>query len=244
MTKERNVEEFNKDTLEGGGYKYTSDKLSCSFANRRISNSVFGMTDFKGKRVLDVGCGDGTYTLELISRGATEVLGIDAAEDAVRLASERALGLGLDNVSFKVADIYSLHENLGRYDIAVVRGILHHLYNVQDAISNIVNVADEIIVVEPNGFNPVLKIIEKLSLYHRAHEEKSYSPSSLDAWFEQFGGKVLESEYIGLVPMFCPDWFARKLKSVEPAFESIPLIRNICCGQYVQKVSTRTDEGN
>ena len=237
MVREKNIEEFNKDVLESEGYRYTSNRLSCNIANRRISDSIFSMADLKGKRVLDVGCGDGTYTLELASSGAAEVLGVDAAEDAVKLASERAQSL--DNVSFKVADIYSLHEVVGTYDIAVVRGILHHLYNVQDAIKNIISVADDIIVVEPNGFNPALKVIEKLSRYHREHEEKSFSPVSLDAWFEQCGGSVQKSEYIGLVPMFCPDWLVSMLKPIEPVVESMPLIRNICCGQYVQKISVR-----
>ena len=97
--------------------------------------------------------------------------------------------------------------------------------------------AKQIIVVEPNGYNPVLKVIEKVSRYHRQHEERSYRPSQLDRWFEDRGGRIESSQYIGLVPMFCPDLFARLCKSVERIVECTPLLRSFCCGQYVQKIA-------
>jgi hypothetical protein len=48
-------------------------------------------------------------------------------------------------------------------------------YQIEKAIQIICNIADEIIVAEPNGYNPVLKIMEKVSPYHIQHEEKSYA---------------------------------------------------------------------
>ena len=90
--------------------------------------------------------------------------------------------------------------------------------------------------MEPNGYNPVLKVIEKLSRYHVEHEEKSYSPRRVAAWFERCGARVEAERYIGLVPMFCPDLLARLLKSFEPLVERTPLLRRIACGQYVQRI--------
>ncbi len=235
MPNERSVQKFNQDVATNEGYLYsTTDKLSCVVANRRISDAILGIEDLRDKRVLDVGCGDGTYTLELAASGASEVVGVDAAQDAVECAREKAAGR--PGVSFEVVDIYQLAASGWRFDVAVVRGILHHLYEVERAIEQIAQVARVVIVLEPNGYNPVLKILEKVSPYHVEHEEKSYAPRSLDRWFEACGGRVTKSEFLGLVPMFCPDMAAKMLKRVEPLVEATPGVRALCCGQYLQRI--------
>ena len=235
MAQERNVDAFNADVARGEGYAYTGDKLSCRLSNARMSAAIHGYADVAGKRVLDIGCGDGTYTAELADAGAASVHGVDAAEEAI--ARARARCAGRPNVSFEVVDIYTL-DVAEPYDVAVVRGILHHLYDAPRAIERIVAAAKRVVVLEPNGYNPVLKAIEKLSPYHREHEEKSYPPRRLDEWFEQSGGRVAESCYVGLVPMFCPDAFARVCKALEPVVERVPGLRAIGCGQYVQRIET------
>jgi 2-polyprenyl-3-methyl-5-hydroxy-6-metoxy-1,4-benzoquinol methylase len=44
---------------------YTAES-SAQLANARISQSIAESYDFSGKRILDLGCGDGTYTLEFL----------------------------------------------------------------------------------------------------------------------------------------------------------------------------------
>jgi len=235
VVKEKSVSEFNADVDVNDGYLYsTSNRISCVMANQRISAAIISLAGLRGKRVLDIGCGDGVYSIELLRAGASEVTGVDAAKNAVQCAIKKAEGL--EKIQFKTADIYKLERPERPYDIAVVRGILHHLYQPNEAVKIISKLADEIIILEPNGFNPVLKILEKISPYHVEHEEKSYAPTRLNRWFEQNGGRVIESRFIGLVPMFCPDNLARFLKKFEPIVEMIPGIRNICCGQYLLKI--------
>ncbi len=233
--RERNIEEFNRDVDARQGYVYsTSERLSCRLANQRMTEAILELAEVAGKRVIDIGCGDGIYTLDLVRAGAREVLGVDAAERAVESARER--GRGIAGLRFEAVDIYALEIPDEPYDVAVVRGILHHLYDAPRAVERICRVARRVVVVEPNGYNPVLKIIEKVSPYHRQHEEKSYRPSALDRWHQAAGGEVERSVYIGLVPMFCPAPMARILKILEPVVEKIPFVRAISCGQYVQRV--------
>jgi ubiquinone/menaquinone biosynthesis C-methylase UbiE len=59
-----------------------------------------------GERVVDVGCGCGSTTLELLRRGAL-VFGIDISEPMLGLAKERAAAAGLKGVAFKRADAAS-----------------------------------------------------------------------------------------------------------------------------------------
>ena len=58
------------------------------------------------KRVLDVGCGAGTLAL-LLARDADEVVGVDINPRAVMLADRNAQANGIENVEFRVGDLYA-----------------------------------------------------------------------------------------------------------------------------------------
>lgn len=229
-----NVLRFDDDVRRTGSYVYTSEKPSSRYANERISKSIADGYTFRGKRVLDLGCGDGTYTLEFASLGAKEVLGIDPAEAAVETARRKAKDAGLaDQVSFEPGNIYALKEQLDGqvFDCVVLRGVLHHLPDPARAIDCVAALADTVIILEPNGCNPVLKVLERFSRYHVDHEERSFLPATIKSWCKLAGLHVASTAYINLVPMFCPDWMARCCRRVEPLFEEIPLLWEIICGQ-------------
>ena len=227
---------FAEDMDVLGGYTYTrSNSLSGRLSNERISKAILHGLDCHGKTVLDIGCGDGAYTLEYITSGARSVVGIDPVDEAIRSAAEKYKHI--PNLSFKCQDLYTMPV-AEKYDVAIVRGVLHHTPDIKRAIRVICSVAKEIVVVEPNGYNPVLKIIEKLSPYHVQHEERSFPPCLLRREFEKNGATLLASEYVGLAPFFCPDWLAKILKFFEPAVEKIVLIKQLACGQYVFHVRT------
>jgi SAM-dependent methyltransferase len=235
---EKNVNQFNKDIRTGRSYKYTSGQyMSSTIANQRITEEVLKLVSLRDKRVIDVGCGDGAYTIVLADSGATRVLGVDAADGAIAIAARRAGWR--TNVSFKGLSIYDLYTLQETFDVAVVRGALHHLDRPDEAIQSIVKIAEHVVIVEPNGFNPIVKIIEKCSCYHREHGEKSYSPSLLNKWFSQAGADLELFSYIGFVPYFCPSLLATVLKTIEPFIEAIPLIRHVFCAQYTAAYSIR-----
>ncbi len=229
-----NVHRFDDDVRKTGSYAYTSEKLSAKFANARISEAIAKNYEFSGKRILDLGCGDGTYTLEFPSLGATEVLGIDPAEVAVEAANRKAKSAGLDSVvSFEAGNIYELKEQIGnrQFDCVVLRGVLHHLPDPEKAIGCVSSLANCVIILEPNGYNPVLKLLERFSRYHIEHEERSFLPGTIKYWCDSAGLNVAVVEHLNLVPMFCPDWMANICQTVEPVVEIIPGLREIACGQ-------------
>jgi len=236
MVREKSVRQFDKDVRDNKGYLYTNtDQLSSRLANQRWQVALAELVNLKGKRILDLGCGDGTYTLKLLDQKPAFLMGVDASKMAVRLASQKAAGNR--KVRFKALDIYKAGSLGGKFDVVILRGVLHHLYDPEKAIAVVSKLAPLTIVIEPNGYNPVLKLLEKFSRYHIEHEEKSFFPPVLDRWFEKQGGKVERSFYAGLVPFFCPDWMARILKIAEPIVEKVPLIREMSCAVYVFKVS-------
>lgn len=230
---EKNVSAFNADTAILGGYAYTAiDQWSARYATGRQTKRLIQMMKKHidpSEGVADIGCGDGTFTVEIASRFQPRAMrGIDPAENAVAAARRRLTSLREGGVRFEVGNIYDLASKGD--SVAVLRGVLHHLDRVQAAVEHLTTQFETILVLEPNGFNPVLKLIEKLSSYHRAHDEKSYWPPRLNAWFAKQGFEVVAQDYFCLVPYFCPTPFARFLSWIEPFFESLPLVRQVCCG--------------
>jgi SAM-dependent methyltransferase len=230
---ERNIAAFNAETDLHGGYVYTTvDRWSSRYATNRQTDELIRML-FENYspsiRIVDIGCGDGTFTQEIADRfRPSAIRGIDPAANAVRAAGQQFAQGPSSIVSFETGDIYSV-EARGE-DIAIVRGVLHHLDRPKEAIAQLGRQFSAVIALEPNGYNPAMKIIEKTSSYHRQHDEKSYWPPLLDRWFEEVGLSVVAQKYFCLVPYFCPTAAAKLLSFLEPVVETVPVVRHVACG--------------
>ncbi len=64
--------------------------------------------DVGGQRVLDVGCGTGTTTLDVAARGAADVLGVDLSQTMLDEAERKRVEAGASNVSFRCVDVTTL----------------------------------------------------------------------------------------------------------------------------------------
>jgi ubiquinone/menaquinone biosynthesis C-methylase UbiE len=237
---ENNITTFNIDVLKKGQYLYTDKaNVSSRLATARQSLEIIRLIKTyvgQHKKILDVGCGDGTYTMELFKAVAAEfILGFDPADVAVNAAQKKVPKHQQRQILFKTINIYDIasHFKKGIFDVAVVRGVLHHLADAPQAIAEIAKVVDTVIVLEPNGYNPILKVIEKTSRYHTEHEEKSYWPPTLLSWFRRHGYYLVEQRFVCIVPYFCSAPLARLLKFIEPLFESIPWIHRFYAGTNV-----------
>jgi SAM-dependent methyltransferase len=229
--KDPNVEPFSADAASNDGYIYTTNaSMSSRVANQRLTDVTLELADFDAKRVIDIGCGDGTYGREILGAASPAlVLGIDPAQQAVEIARRKAAD---PRLVFSVSSAYSLPCPDDSFDIAYLRGVLHHMDQPVDALREALRVAPVVVVTEPNGYNLGLKVIERTSKYHIEHGEKSYAPRTLDRWVGELGGRVTLRRWVGLVPMFSPDWIARPLKWVEPGLERLPILRAVGCGTY------------
>lgn len=82
--------------------------------------------DFRGKRVLDIGCRDGALAFEAERLGATAVVGIDVDLPAENIAFlSQALG---SKARFERRSLYGLKpESYGLFDVILLPGVLYHL---------------------------------------------------------------------------------------------------------------------
>ena len=99
--------------------------------------------------MLDLGCHEGGYAIELGLHGAT-VVGLEGRPASLAKAQFAAEALGLGNVTFRLADVRQLAElDLGRFDVVLCLGILYHL-RPEEAVALIeacARICDDLMVV-------------------------------------------------------------------------------------------------
>jgi cyclopropane-fatty-acyl-phospholipid synthase len=80
----------------------------------------------EGERVLDVGCGWGSFVIHAASRHGVRAVGITLSEQQARLARERARSAGVaDRVEFRVADYREVSD--GPFDAIASIGMVEHV---------------------------------------------------------------------------------------------------------------------
>jgi 2-polyprenyl-3-methyl-5-hydroxy-6-metoxy-1,4-benzoquinol methylase len=93
----------------------------------------------RGERVLDLGCGCGQGSHELVRRGARAVLGIDIDPRSIRYASRHFAG---ERTEFRVGDAEALPADLGRFGVVVSSNVFEHLNQPVMALDRVCEVLD------------------------------------------------------------------------------------------------------
>lgn len=103
-----------------------------------FSDALHEYGKFSGKKVLDVGCGNG-YVLDRYAREGAEVYGVDITEAAVDICRKRFELSGLHG-EFHVANAEKLPFPDGTFDCVCSMGVLHHVSDPEKAVSEICRV--------------------------------------------------------------------------------------------------------
>ena len=102
-----------------------------SHAARTAANScVYLLPHLRpGQRVLDLGCGPGSITLDLAAAVGPEgrVVGVDAAPAAIETARRAALERGDDRTVFETGDAFALAYPEASFDVSHAHQVLQHL---------------------------------------------------------------------------------------------------------------------
>src|SRR6478609_2512045 len=88
---------------------------------------IDGMASLKGKRVVDIGCGGGILTDSMARKGAN-VLGLDLAGKALRVAQLHALEAGTPDVEYREISAEALAaEQSEQFDVVTCMEMLEHV---------------------------------------------------------------------------------------------------------------------
>ncbi len=97
-----------------------------------------------GKRILDIGCADGFYSVEFARRDALEVVAVDPWRKHINRIDWLREHLGLPNITPVVGSIEQMTvENTGKFDVVFMLGLLYHLKDPLgglEAVSKLSNV--------------------------------------------------------------------------------------------------------
>ncbi len=160
------------------------------------------LTNCERKKVLEYGCGPGTYSFELAEKGAI-VTGIDISEVAIEQARNKAKERGLTkNISFMVMNAEDLKFDDGYFDIVCGVSILHHL-NIKNAlkeVSRVLNSTGSALFIEPLGHNPFINIYRYLTPHLRSEDEHPLIKKDLKLFKEFFDN--VNISYFHLVSLF------------------------------------------
>jgi SAM-dependent methyltransferase len=94
---------------------------------------------WKGKKVLEIGCGIGTDTINFARAGAF-VTAVDLSDQSLVLAKQRTKVFGLEKqISFYQANVEELDVSVPveSYDLVYSFGVIHHTPNPSNAIAQI-----------------------------------------------------------------------------------------------------------
>ncbi|MBA7480177.1 Ubiquinone biosynthesis O-methyltransferase, mitochondrial [subsurface metagenome] len=231
-------EEFYEEYHKKGGIQ-TKVVSSNNFA-RHIILSLIDKYLRPDMRVLDIGCGDGAFSLYIANKG-NEVLGIDISEKAIDDAQKGAELLGIRNASFKATD-FLYAEFQGKFDFVILNHVLEHLTNDRVFLQKI----HELLVPGgilyfgvPSDKAPLhqlkLKLYKKDAYDYSLGHLRRYTESSLSSILEMEGFEVMEIRGRGGILreiLYCTQ-IGRKLQF----FAGIRVLKNIIT--FLDNLSTK-----
>lgn len=139
---------FNKEALEVFGEKGNGNAVKV----RRIMQLTSDLASkrFADLSILDLGCGEGVYSLEAGLRGA-RVTGIDGRDTRLVMGKKIAQEHNLENVSFLVDDVRNVTlQKYGEYDVIYLLGLLYHLDEpeVFTILKNLYEICGDIMIID------------------------------------------------------------------------------------------------
>ena len=102
------------------------------------SDAIHGFSTARGKRVLDVGCGNG-YVLSRYARHGADIAGVDLTATATNLTRQRLM---LEGLTGDISQIDGVHLPFpdAHFDIACSMGVLHHIPDPRPTVAEIARV--------------------------------------------------------------------------------------------------------
>lgn len=145
-----------KTTHEREGTKEFFEEIEeYRYKEEACIHKAVGFEKYKGKKILEVGCGIGTDLSQFAKNGGI-VYGIDLTSKGINLAKIRCNIFKLD-ADLMVADAENLPFKDNFFDLVYSSGVLHHTPNTHNAINEIYR------VLKPKG-NTIVMLYHKSSV--------------------------------------------------------------------------------
>ena len=175
----------------------TLDQIFRKDMYERYTFTIEHCEPVKDRKFLDVGCGNGMYSLELARRGAAKVTGIDIAEVMIDLCRNSSREKGFDDVcSFIQTDLLDYKPET-KFDVSFGIGLFDYISDPLPVLKRMREVStDKAIMAFPRLWTwraPVRKV----RLARKGCDVYFYSKARIEQLLREAGFKSQEIEKVG-----------------------------------------------
>ncbi|MCX6133069.1 MAG: class I SAM-dependent methyltransferase [Ignavibacteriales bacterium] len=173
--------------LEWGSKQFFDEVERFRYDSQPFMRELVEFDNFRGKRLLEIGCGLGTDLLQF-ARGGAITSGVDLTPASIELVKKRFALEGI-SVDAQVADAENLPFPDASFDVVYSFGVLHHTPNTQKSI-------DEVHRVLKPGGRIVIMLYHKNSvhvflgapIYSMLHKLRAGAGSLVEDWVRVYDG--------------------------------------------------------
>jgi SAM-dependent methyltransferase len=173
------------------------DKVFRKDMYERYEFTIKNCEPIKDRTFLDVGCGNGLYSLELARKGARRVLGIDIAEVMVGLCKEASQRERLDSVcEFQQTDLLA-YEGKEKFDVSFGIGLFDYIGDPLPVLTKMRELSTDKVILAFPRFWTWRAPIRKLRLNARGCDVFFYTKVRIKELLDQAGLKRHEVHKVG-----------------------------------------------
>jgi ubiquinone/menaquinone biosynthesis C-methylase UbiE len=179
--------EFHNHRFAENTRKSLDKYYSISTNTRKLFLDLMN-TGLNGKKVLEYGCGTGSFSFDLAEKDAI-VYGIDISEVAIDEAKKTAASkVFKDNLNFSVMNAENLKYENDFFDRICGNSILHHLElkTSLKELTRVIKKGGNAVFIEPLGHNPFINMYRKLTPKLRSDDEHPLKSEDLKLFREYF----------------------------------------------------------
>ena len=83
-----------------------------------------GITNWRGKRILEVGCGNGRLTLRLVKFGVEKIIAFDPNPKLIRTARKNLPEKYKEQIEYRVGNAEHVKQKASQFDVVVFSWVL------------------------------------------------------------------------------------------------------------------------
>lgn len=133
--------------------------------NEALAQQRAWLGDLRGKRVLEIGCGEGSLLTLEIAAAAEEYVGVDLEGSKIRRLQEKLDAQGLKSARAIQGDVLGMSGCLGQFDVIYSCSVLHAFPDIDKAaqgLQALLRPGGRIVAWEPMNTGPAVRLVRGL----------------------------------------------------------------------------------